>query len=762
MLMTSFLADREVDVRQAYIHRQTNPTSRGVGFFRLQVPVPQLVYILTILIIGSSPTKAEPLSGRVVDAETGTGLSDVLIRTLGGSSLSDSSGIFGLPNRAESVRLSRVGYRDLLLHPPYPNALIVRLVPNPIPLSPVDVTAPTPPSEPLPEPAFTTVIERSAFDQQTTTLPEVLDRSAGIQVQSLGGVGTVSTVSVRGASSDQIEVYLDDILLNAAIGGGVNLANLPLSNVRRIEINRGSGQTGNGVGGTVHIRTRKQDSGKTEASASWGSFDTRSINLFTSQSAGRARYLVVADYASSDNDFGFLDDNGTEYNANDDRFADRQNNDVRNANFLGKVVFNADTPFVLSASQSLHAKRQGIPGISNNQSTAAHLRSIRSSTQITAEHRSLGQTGHTKHTLYFSHTGETFRDTLGEVGVGRQDNTYRTRVAGLRSRSGLVFANQHVLLLQSDIRRETYDPTANIQLITPLFASRRWTWQARPRLELSFLDSQIHWSIALDLRRILSSFEGRNPFAFSPQAPESKSSRNLYGWHTGLRIRMSDGLSFKANAARSERAPSFHELFGDRGGVLGNTSLDPERGHTWDAGILLGHRDVAFEAVYFYQRYDGLIQFAQTSQATSRPVNVGKARAFGVETSASLGVSDQLLLSANYTFLHTEDRSAIPHLQGNSLPGRPRHKASVRPEARFGRMTATYVYAFEDGNVLDQANRRHLPSRHLHNISLRVRVGLNTRVGIDATNLSNARVFDLWGYPLPGRAFGVSLTQQWE
>ena len=88
---------------------------------------------------------------------------------------------------------------------------------------------------------------------------------------------------------------------------------------------------------------------------------------------GQSEFLVVADYAHSDNDFGFLDDNGTEYNDSDDVWSRRQNNDHRSFNLLGKWRRAFGENRILSVHETAYWKSQGMPGISNNQSQNAHL-----------------------------------------------------------------------------------------------------------------------------------------------------------------------------------------------------------------------------------------------------------------------------------------------------------------------------------------------------------------------------------------------------
>ncbi|MBG90010.1 MAG: hypothetical protein CMO80_24355, partial [Verrucomicrobiales bacterium] len=434
---------------------------------------------LIVIILGVAPVFSETVvSGRIVEAESDLPLDGVRLSAGSQATTTDPHGRFllSVPELPIRVQVTRLGYTDttLVIRDTAPS---IKLRTQPIPLLEVRITDTTSVSTAIARlPSFTTVVERASFEGQTHSLPSILDRSTGIQIQSMGGSGSFSTISVRGSSSEQVEVYLDDILLNAAVGGGVNLGNLPLANVSRIEVSRGAGAVGNGLGGTVTLRTRDlKEENRTDISSSWGSFDTRGLTVFSSGASGKARYLTVLDYASSDNNFGFLDNNGTEYNLTDDVAEDRENNDVASGSLLAKASVALGSQRHLSLSQTVFVKQQGIPGISNNQSRSARLNTTHLTTELSFEDRALAARTSTRQSIYFSRLRETFLDTAGEVGVGRQNNAYVTKTLGHRSRTKTTPSDRVLFTLNSDIRRETYDPTAHIQLITPLFASRRWT-----------------------------------------------------------------------------------------------------------------------------------------------------------------------------------------------------------------------------------------------------------------------------------------------
>lgn len=720
--------------------------------------------VLWCMLMFLAPLQAAELVGIVTDVETKKPLQGVTVRLVGGVvTETDAQGEFRFFNVAEGVqylRVSHVGYeggeRAVRVDG---NRVQVQLVARMIVLEELFVDAePVGANDVHQNPSFVTVITRASFEGRETSLPDVLAEATGVQVKRLGGLGAFSTLSLRGSSAEQVEVYLDGVLLNSAIGGGVDLSSLSLAHVGQIEVYRGAGAAGNGLGGTVHIRTRTgARSFSHSVRGAWGAFDTRSLNGMVTGGSDRSKFLVVADYQASDNDFVFLDDNGTEYNVNDDVFAKRQNNGHRSASLLGKWHAVLGRGRSLTVQESVFWKAQGIPGISNNQSQFAHFDVFRSLTEVVFEDGVLLPGVLMRHSVYFTHMGESFVDANGEVGVGRQDNNYQTRTMGWQGRLQLL--SQNAVTTTVGVLREAYVPTARLQSTTSLFDSKRWTFSGRAGVDWSLPEKLGVLSVGVDARHQRSSFTGANPFSFSPLAPDSANTRNLFGVRSGVRVDVTDAWMVKANLGRTLRSPSFYELFGDRGGVVGNVNLRPERGLTWDAGVRYATDKTTLEGVFFDHRYDDLIQFVHTSQATSRPVNIGKARVWGVEVTAQKTIWKQFGLSGNYTYQRALDQSDVPHLRGNTLPNRPAHTLFARLTGVVNRVTAFYDYTFEDGNFLDQANRRPLASRHVHNVGMKIGIVKGVQAGLEAKNLRNAQIADTWGYPLPGRAFFVNVQE---
>jgi outer membrane receptor protein involved in Fe transport len=228
-------------------------------------------------------------------------------------------------------------------------------------------------------------------------------------------------------------------------------------------------------------------------------------------------------------------------------------------------------------------------------------------------------------------------------------------------------------------------------------------------------------------------------------------------------------LTAKANLGRYGRAPSFLELYGDTGPLLGNPGLRPETGWNGDAGVeyhLGGERaTLGGRSTLFGARVDDLIEWVPLSYSQARVDNIGRARIWGVEQDLSLEAGRFAVLTAQATYLDARDDSdALAH-RGHQLPARPRVQAYLRPQLRrlplgAGLEGAAYVEGdLATGTYLDPANIEPTGPRFLLGAGVEVRAPrAGLRLLISAKNLTNSDTLQVVQYPLPGRSIFLSVN----
>lgn len=221
-----------------------------------------------------------------------------------------------------------------------------------------------------------------------------------------------------------------------------------------------------------------------------------------------------------------------------------------------------------------------------------------------------------------------------------------------------------------------------------------------------------------------------------------------------------------ANLSKDFRIPSFLELFGERGSIVGNTKLRPEQSRNGDIGFYLNAKPnsnwkIQSDISYFQKRIYDMILFLPNSQFTLRPENVGQAFIRGVETNQNIIWNKGIKFNFNYTYQDARNYSESPALNGKFLPLRSKSQGSALL-AYFNESSEIGIeYQYIGANFRDRTNEYlgYLPARQFWNLYLQYSAYKNKEtgneliIGFELRNLTDKRVEDLVGYPLPGRSY---------
>jgi vitamin B12 transporter len=118
----------------------------------------------------------------------------------------------------------------------------------------------------MPEPLDQTIADTTVLDEQdirkagAPDVPALLRSLAGVEVAQSGGLGSQSSVFMRGTNSNQVLVLLDGVRINSATTGATALEHIMLDNVQRIEVVRGNVSSLYGseaIGGVIQIFTKQ-------------------------------------------------------------------------------------------------------------------------------------------------------------------------------------------------------------------------------------------------------------------------------------------------------------------------------------------------------------------------------------------------------------------------------------------------------------------------------------------------------------------------
>lgn len=611
-----------------------------------------------------------------------------------------------------------------------------------------------------------TVILPTDSTKASTTLPELMEQSSGVHVKRYGGLDDFSAVTLRGSTSSEVQIYLDDVPLMSASGEGVDLSLIPVAAIERIEVYRG-GSPGSvadaTAGGVIVIRTKlKPKETRTYVSANGGSFSTYKWTFGRAQGFDKISFIAGFERSQSAGDFPYLDNNGTTFNSADDQIAIRQNNDFASNTLYSKLSFNLPYDSNLQFQNFFMQKNQGIPGLGNRQSLNARLTDWRNLTTLAFDKNFSADALKFHADAFFDFLKDRFRDPDNEIGLGVEDTDDDTYRFGEHARLSYIWGPQNLKGLVAH-RFELYSPYNAAASPAKGANSRRNTVSAGIEDEVTLFGDRLTISPSLRFTTLINHFSGdSNDPNFTNDTKNYQLSAKF-----GLSARLWDELYFKGNFYRGFRNPTFSELFGDRGTIVGNPELSPEKSLNFDAGLAYHmHKEdvpVGFdvEATYYRNSTDALIQFLQTSQFTIKAQNLSKALIQGVEFSGRVNWSERLNSYVVYTYQLAKDDSNLPATSGKFLPGRPRHELGVGATWVESWCQAISTKLFGDlrymgGNYLDTQNLSYIDHRTL--IGAGVGVGLYKKFELlfAVKNILNERISDLVGYPLPGRSYWVS------
>jgi len=586
--------------------------------------------------------------------------------------------------------------------------------------------------------ASVTVIDAEKIKtRQSVAVVDLLRTVPGVTFSRNGGIGTTTSVNIRGAESDQTVALIDGVKINdpSTPGGGFNFGNMLTDNIARIEVVRGAQSVlwgSQAIGGVINMITAEPGERiAANASAEYGWRDSGKLVGNISGKSGPVAASVGGGYYRTDGISTFSEARGG-----------KERDGYRHYGANAKVKVTLSDAISVDLRGWYSDGKTGIDGFAPP-------------------------------TFTFGDTDETARtkEFIGYAGlnVALFDGRLRNRLAyaltdtrrqNLDFTSGAPFET-----FNAKGRNERFEYQGVFDIVEgwkAIFgaetekASFRSSSYGGPFATASARIDSVYGqlnaipvtglSLAVGLRRDdHDSFGGKTTFAangvYSPN-----------GGNTSLRASYGEGF----------KTPSLYQLFSE----YGNSRLKPESSHGWDVGIAQKLLDGRIEAgATWFQRDTGnQIIFincpALTGICAGRPFgtydNVTRGRAEGIELSLNLRPTDALTVETNYSWVKAQNR-----MTGLDLPRRPRHSlnSAIDYQWAFGLKTgATITHV---GSSFDNiANTRKLAGYVLVDLRASYPVTKGIEIYGRIENLFDEHYETTYRYGSPGRAAfaGVRLT----
>lgn len=604
-------------------------------------------------------------------------------------------------------------------------------------------------------------------------LADLVAQVPGVSVVRTGSLGSLSTVTLRGSNPDEVRIYVDGVPLNIAAGGAVDVSTLPLGDVERVEVYRGTsplpfGQSA--LGGIISITTQTPATNTVGAKAGAGSFGTSFADLTAGGRAGRLRLYVGLHGLKTEGDFPYHNDNGTPANPNDDSDGPRQNNDLAEANGVARAALSLVGRRSLELAFIGFGREQGLPGRGGQPTVQARFATERGLAYLRYQSRDdLGPGGRLSARVYVAEERNQLRDQRGEVNYGTPSSTHDAN----QSAGGDVYAARPFTdwlrgetILQG--RVESYAPEDDLAPARVGIPARRMSAVAGEELGLLIRPADVEL-IASARAEAMSDRVSKRDYAGAP-IPLAAVTRLMPVYRLGLVRPFGSHVALKANIGQYARAPSFLELYGTANvRLIANPDLAPERGRNADVSVWVDYAGdglcVLSRSALFGAVVDDLIEWQTASSGQAQAKNIGRGDVYGAEQELRIGLGRHALLTAQLTYLVARDTSDNAAANGRQIPFHPRYTVYARPEAlRVPLVRGWELGLYADAAVRgpsygDPANQLAFGTRLLVGAGATVSSpGAHLRLQASAANLTDTRDEDVVDWALPGRSFLLAVA----
>ncbi len=474
--------------------------------------------------------------------------------------------------------------------------------------------------------AVTVITENDFKTYHDQTVGEALLNVPGVEIRRSGSLGKTTSISIRGASANQVQVLLDGVRVKSPTLGQAELADISPDLIERIEVVRGPQSTlygADAIGGVVNIITKK---GKgTPFSAT---LEEQVGNYATWINRGSASgqykildYSIAGSYAESNGQF-------------------KNDNSVQKA-LSGRIgltlPFNSTLAFIARWNKT----DTDLPGkfvccgplpieplidVNQQQQSETLTLNLEARTMPVEWWESRGRISYFENSQGFQDPVDPGYDFdfpfFAQINVQRREaewiNAFRI---GKWSTStvGLEYIHEE--------------------------GENKGTFKNQTHTKSVFFEQQLRF---FDRLFISGGVRVDDHSTYDTHVTERGSVAFMIK-ETATRLRGGAGTGF--------RTPTLNDLFFPG---FSNPELRPETSFSWEVGLdqtFWGER-IRLGFTYFYNRFDDLIRFVPINTFPFvAAINVARARTEGVEATGEIDILRNLVGTVNYTFTDSEDLS---------------------------------------------------------------------------------------------------------
>ena len=553
------------------------------------------------------------------------------------------------------------------------------------------------------------------------TLGELLTQTGGVEFSNAGGRGSATSVYLRGANAGHTLVLIDGQRVGSATLGTASIENIPLAQIERVEILKGSASAlygSDAIGGVIQVFTKRSEGpARVYGDIGYGTYGTTEANAGLSGQSGAWRYSLRV---------GGTDSDGFNVNSNPKSAAYNKDKDgYENLNASAKLSFDVAPGHELGV-QTFYSRNKNeydstapwpapaSPDYNYRSTSTTESYAVYSKNRITTDWTSLVR------------LGRSVDDSKNHSSPKARDD-YRT--------------NQDQFVWQNDIRL----PVGSLLLAAESLrqsvdSNKKYTEDSRTTNSLL-----AGWNGSFGNHRLQANLRSDDDSQFGH--------KNTGGLAYGYQI--SDAWRARAAASTGFKAPTFNDLYWPG---AGNPNLQPEESRNREIGLNYETASTSVAFTLYRNDVDNLIAWAPVDPNNMwgdwLPYNIGKARLEGGTLSGKHRIGN-LTLRASLDLQNPKDRET-----GNFLTHRARQHGSLGFDHVYGRLTWGGDVIASGMRYNDAANTQELGGYATVNLRADYRLEKDLSLFARVGNLFDKDYELKRDYETPGRTVFVGIRYQ--
>ncbi|CQR74388.1 Colicin I receptor precursor [Sporomusa ovata DSM 2662] len=641
-------------------------------------------------------------------------------------------------------------------------------------------------------PAAVEVITREQLDRRNIKrVSDALTAISGVFVKSNKGMmGTTDSITMRGfGNQKQILILLDGQPVNDGYNGSVDIANVPLETIERIEVIKGPGSAlygSNAMGGVINIITKDKAKQETILRAGIGEQGTENKSIYTSGSAGKWEYFLSAQKTSLD---GYI--TSDEYKralVGSDKAQNPGKNGLDREQYNGKLVYHPDdkSKFSLSSGNNKYSyfyenatdrgKRDADSWAFNYENKMTDTSSLKLSygeQKIDSWYVSTSYSSKTNNVSSYTYSQTPSKTTQAELQYNFKSGDKDSLTVGYARRT------EH-----SDSFGKTLTAASNGRNLTLTTANSDSNIGGKTETDSFYIQDERKLSdkTTLYLGGRYDDWRFYNGYTYGyDSATKSYKTNNTaegkadsFNPKIGLVHKVNNKLTLRSSIGKAFRAPNVYELAKDWESSTGaiykcNPDLQPEEATNYEVGLdYQANKSLLAKLNLFHTDVTDAIDKKTYTNVAGRTVyqyiNSGKAKVNGLEIGLTKRLSQAWSSFLNYTYTDAQvtESSTAPENVDKQMANVPKNMFNVgfdyTQDRWQGSLIGSYLSETNSPSKQGQTGYGTYESYFIVNTKISYKMTKDTMLSLSVDNLLDREYYSY--YVAPSRTTYLELTHK--